>query len=145
MRLQSIQNADIIILSKSILESIRHLAEDTTRDSDKAYQAILNQIFEGKLRCGQPIRDSRLQEELGFGKTPLREALFRLVQDGYVTNVPHCGMFVASFDLVQLESMLNLRTVLGPVDKSKNSAGNPQCFQQNSKFGDSERWHLPSS
>lgn len=64
MRLQSIQNADIIILSESILESIRHLAEDTTRDSDKAYQAILNQIFEGKLRCGQPIRDSRLQEEL---------------------------------------------------------------------------------
>ena len=33
----------------------------------------------------------------------------------------------------------------GLVDKSKNSAGNPQCFQQNSKFGDSERWHLPSS
>lgn len=84
------------------------------RDSDRAYQAIIDQIFAGKLRCGQPIRDKQLQEELGVGKTPLREALFRLIQDGYITDAPHRGMFVASFDLAQLESMLNLRTVLTP-------------------------------
>lgn len=84
------------------------------RDSDKAYQAIIDQIFAGKLRSGQPIRDKQLQEELGVGKTPLREALFRLIQDGYITDVPHGGMFVASFDLAQLESMLNLRTILTP-------------------------------
>ena len=84
------------------------------RDSDRAYQAIIDQIFEGKLRCGQPIRDKQLQEELGVGKTPLREALFRLIQDGYITDAPHRGMFVASFDLAQLESMLNLRTILTP-------------------------------
>ena len=84
------------------------------RESDRAYQAIIDQIFEGKLRCGQPIRDAQLQEELGVGKTPLREALFRLTQDGYITDLPHRGMFVASFDLTQLESMLNLRTILTP-------------------------------
>lgn len=38
--------------------------------------------------------------------------------------VPLCG------------SLIKIRYHNGPVDKIKNSAGNPQCFQQNSKFGD---------
>lgn len=42
----------------------------------------------------------------------------------YFLNLPLCG------------SLIKIRYHNGPVDKIKNSAGNPQCFQQNSKFGD---------
>ncbi|MBD5151491.1 MAG: GntR family transcriptional regulator [Oscillibacter sp.] len=82
------------------------------RESDKAYNAIIDQIGTGKLRCGQAINDERLQTELKVGKTPLREALFRLTQDGYITMIPHRGMFVTTFDVAQLESLLNLRMLL---------------------------------
>ena len=82
------------------------------RDSDKAYNALLDQLLTGKLRCGQAINDEQLQAELGVGKTPLREALFRLIQDGYITAVPHRGMFVTSIDLAQLESLFSLRILL---------------------------------
>lgn len=114
------------------------------RDSDRAYQAIIDQIFEGKLRCGQPIRDTQLQEELGVGKTPLREALFRLTQDGYITDAPHRGMFVASFDLAQLESMLNVRTILTPylcdqLLRNARDAGIAACEQEMHRLIDTER------
>lgn len=82
------------------------------RESDKAYSAIIDQIMIGRLRCGQAINDERLQSELKVGKTPLREALFRLTQDGYITAVPHRGMYVTTFDVAQLESLLNLRVLL---------------------------------
>lgn len=82
------------------------------RDSDRAYNAIIDQILIGKLRCGQAINDEWLQADLKVGKTPLREALFRLIQDGYITAVPHRGMYVTTFDVAQLESLLSLRTLL---------------------------------
>lgn len=82
------------------------------RDSDRAYNAILKQLAYGKLKCGQAIDDEALQAEIGVGKTPLREALFRLVQDGYITSGPRRGMFVTAFDLGQLESLLEIRAIL---------------------------------
>ena len=82
------------------------------RDSDRAYDALIDKLAHGELRCGQAINDEWLQEDLGVGKTPLREALFRLVQDGYLTAVPHKGMFVTSFDISQLDSLLSLRIIL---------------------------------
>jgi DNA-binding GntR family transcriptional regulator len=82
------------------------------RESDRAYNAILDRILIGKLRCGQAIDDEQLQKELNIGKTPIREALFRLVQDGYITAVPHKGMSVTTFDVGQLESLLSIRLLL---------------------------------
>lgn len=82
------------------------------RDSDRAYDALIDKLAHGELKCGQTINDEWLQEELGVGKTPLREALFRLVQDGYLGAVPHKGMFVTSFDISQLDSLLSLRLIL---------------------------------
>lgn len=82
------------------------------RDSDKAYEIMLQLLVAGDLRGGQAIDDQWLQGKTGVGKTPMREALLRLVQDGYVTSVPHAGMIVTSYDIAQLNSMLNIRSVL---------------------------------
>lgn len=82
------------------------------RDSDKAYETMLQLLISGQLRGGQAINDQWLQAKTGVGKTPLREALLRLVQDGYVTSVPHAGMIVTSYDIAQLNSMLSIRSLL---------------------------------
>lgn len=82
------------------------------RDSDKAYEIMLQLLVAGDLRGGQAIDDQWLQGKTGVGKTPMREALLRLVQDGYVTAVPHAGMIVTSYDIAQLNSMLSIRSAL---------------------------------
>jgi len=82
------------------------------RDSDKAYEIVLQMLISGELRGGQAINDQWLQEKTGVGKTPMREALLRLVQDGYVTAVPHAGMIVTSYNIAQLNSMLSIRSLL---------------------------------
>lgn len=73
---------------------------------------MLQLLISGELRGGQAINDQWLQTKTGVGKTPLREALLRLVQDGYVTAVPHAGMIVTNYNIAQLNSMLGIRSLL---------------------------------
>ena len=64
---------------------------------DKVYEALkatisAMNIYEGQ---GEPRLDERqLSEDLGVSRTPIREALARLEQDGFVRTVPRRGVFV---------------------------------------------------
>jgi DNA-binding GntR family transcriptional regulator len=56
----------------------RNLARET------AYRTLQTWIIEGKLQGGQIVRDQALAEELGTSRTPVREALRRLADEGLV-------------------------------------------------------------
>jgi len=56
---------------------------------------VLERILDGSLPAGGRINESRLAEELGASRTPLREALSRLHREGLVVSRPHHGFFVA--------------------------------------------------
>ena len=89
------------------------------RDSDKAYFEILEMLIVGKVRCGQPVDEKNLCERLGLGKTPLREALTRLAQDGYVVAVPRKGMTYISFDISDLNTLFDMRLALNNIYTEK--------------------------
>jgi DNA-binding GntR family transcriptional regulator len=65
--------------------------------TDKVYEALkatISQIniYEGE---GEPRLDERqLSEDLGVSRTPIREAIARLEQEGLVRTVPRRGVFV---------------------------------------------------
>lgn len=82
------------------------------RDSDKAYELIIDMLMSGKISGGQEINEKQLMEVLNLGKTPIREALTRLAQEGYVTAVPHKGMSVVNFNIGELNSLFRLRLAL---------------------------------
>ena len=82
------------------------------RDSDKAYIHILEMLIAGKVRCGQPVDEKNLCEDLSIGKTPLREALTRLAQEGYVVAVPRKGMTYVSFGISDLNTLFEIRFAL---------------------------------
>lgn len=82
------------------------------RDSDIAYEMILNMLLTGRLKCGQTIDEKSLLSDLKIGKTPYREAINRLSQDGYLNAVPHRGISVVNINVADLKSILELRTVL---------------------------------
>jgi DNA-binding GntR family transcriptional regulator len=66
------------------------------------------------LAPGAVVRDDRLQEQLGLGRTPIREALQRLVRDQFVTIIPRRGMFVSSIDVSELSTLYETRAILEP-------------------------------
>lgn len=53
-----------------------------------AYTELKDWIINGPLEAGEPIRDIDVAEMLGVSRTPVREALIRLSQEGFVTIAP---------------------------------------------------------
>jgi len=55
---------------------------------DTAYEQLRDWITLGPLEPGEPILDTEIAELLGMSRTPVREALLRLAQDGLVETFP---------------------------------------------------------
>jgi DNA-binding GntR family transcriptional regulator len=87
--------------------------------SEKAYQEIKSQIACLKLSPGTQIDESTLGRSLGMGRTPVREALLRLVAEQLVEMVPNSGFFVRHVTLVDVrdlfEAMLTLQRASIPI------------------------------
>lgn len=56
--------------------------------SDAAYERLKDAIVRGELEPGEKIRDGEIAERLGLSRTPVREALTRLVDTGLVEAKP---------------------------------------------------------
>ena len=66
------------------------------------------------LAPGDVIREDELQSTLGLGRTPIREALQRLVRDQFVTVIPRRGMYVSNVDVSELGLLYETRAILEP-------------------------------
>lgn len=65
-----------------------------------------------KLPPGSVINEAGLQEELGLGRTPIREALKRLSLEKLVVIVPRRGMFVNEIGIRDLQQLFEMRLPL---------------------------------
>lgn len=63
---------------------------------DFAYGEIKGMILRKLLLPGQRLAESAISEQLAISRTPVREALRALSNDGWVTLIPSCGVWVAS-------------------------------------------------
>src|SRR6185369_1134697 len=52
--------------------------------------------------------------QLGLGRTPIREALQRLVRDQFVVIIPRRGMYVSNIDVSELSTLYETRAILEP-------------------------------
>jgi len=82
--------------------------------SEQAFQAIRQMIVTLELAPGAIVREDALQQRLGLGRTPIREALQRLVRDQFVSIIPRRGMFVSSVDVSELSTLYETRAILEP-------------------------------
>jgi DNA-binding GntR family transcriptional regulator len=82
------------------------------RLSEKAYVLIRRKIITLELPPLSPIDEQALMEDLGLGRTPIREALHRLAADDLVFFAPRRGMFVADISITDLQKIFELRMVL---------------------------------
>lgn len=67
--------------------------------SDRVYASLLDAIVTGALAPGERLRDVALAERLGTSRTPVREALRRLADEGLVEVAPQAATRVAPVDV----------------------------------------------
>lgn len=80
--------------------------------ADGAYRRIEEMIVTRELPPGSAVSENRLSEELGCGRTPIREALLRLKHEGFVEILPSRGAWVAPIDVMKQIELLEVRRAL---------------------------------
>lgn len=78
----------------------------------EAAHLLRNMITQGKLAHGQRLIEERLAAELGLSRTPVREALHRLEQEGLLQKRPLGGYEVRPLQPRDVEDALGVRAVL---------------------------------
>jgi DNA-binding GntR family transcriptional regulator len=79
---------------------------------DDATQALRDAILSGRLTSGTRLRQTELAARLAISRTPIREALGRLQQEGLVEILPAAGVRVAVLDLQEAAELYDVREVL---------------------------------
>ncbi|RLC60747.1 MAG: GntR family transcriptional regulator, partial [Chloroflexi bacterium] len=80
--------------------------------TDQAYEIIKEAIVSLQLKPGERLKESTLAEELGISTTPIKTALARLEQEGFVEIIPFRGASVAQIDERDMEEIFELRELL---------------------------------
>lgn len=87
-------------------------ARRTENLSAQVYNQIKNLILCNEVLPGQKLHHQELSERLGVSRTPVREALTRLVQEGYVSLLPNRGFTCKEIRLQEAEELYDVREAL---------------------------------
>jgi DNA-binding GntR family transcriptional regulator len=90
---------------------------ETARDSkglirDYVYDTLKREIMELKLEPGRFISEKDVIEMLQVSRTPIREALVKLSQEGLIETIPQKGSFISLIDLELVEESRFVRETL---------------------------------
>jgi DNA-binding GntR family transcriptional regulator len=91
----------------------------TPSNADLAYQMIRERLVMLDIRPSEQINDEGLARRLGFGRTPVREALKRLERDRLVIAYPRRGTFATTVDITDLAHIQEIRRQLEPLVASR--------------------------
>jgi DNA-binding GntR family transcriptional regulator len=83
--------------------------------TDRVYEELVKGVVAGELRPGDKLTDRRLAEQLGVSRTPVREALQRMVSSGLADPRGRAGWTVTSLGESDIAELFELRSLLEPV------------------------------
>src|SRR6267142_1135191 len=79
---------------------------------ERAYRNLKAAIVEGRYRPGASLSEVSLASEHGMSRTPIREGLARLWQEGYLDRVVGHGYFVGRVTVQQIHDTFDVRRLL---------------------------------
>jgi GntR family transcriptional regulator, rspAB operon transcriptional repressor len=85
---------------------------DDTTHVERAYRNLKAGIVDGRYRPGESLSEVGLATEHGMSRTPIREGLARLWQEGYLDRVVGHGYFVARVTVQQIHDTFDVRRLL---------------------------------
>ncbi|MCW7541201.1 GntR family transcriptional regulator [Aquabacterium sp. A7-Y] len=80
--------------------------------AEQAYAATRQLIFDFELMPGDRFSEAELAERIAVSRTPLRQALQRLQQEGFVQVFPKLGWQVAPLDFDTFDELYDLRVLI---------------------------------
>lgn len=83
--------------------------------TEMAIDRLRISIMEGDLSLGQALSETMLAKKFGVSKTPVREALFRLKQEGVIDIIPQKGSFVFLPDPKAVNDLCDFRAYVEPL------------------------------
>lgn len=81
---------------------------------NQAYQFIRGKIERCEYAPNDMLSESLLREELGFSRTPVREAIGRLAQEGLVRVYPKRGIMVCAISIGDIHQIFEVRALVEP-------------------------------
>lgn len=87
---------------------------DSTRSNlaEQAYAQLKSLIHDFQLLPGDRFSENEISARLGVSRTPAREALFRLRNEGFLEVESKAGWFVKPIDFDRLDQLYDLRVLL---------------------------------
>ena len=80
--------------------------------TDRIYAQLKDDIFNFRLIPGDYFSENEIAEQVSASRTPVREALTRLLRDGFVEVRSRSGWQVKPFDFDHFEQLYDLRIIL---------------------------------
>jgi DNA-binding GntR family transcriptional regulator len=79
---------------------------------NSVYEYLFNAIRTGDIKPGQTLTERGLAEKIGVSRTPVREAIRKLEEQGIVTHEPHKGVKVITLSEEKVTQLYDVRELL---------------------------------
>lgn len=90
----------------------RAASAGTATVNDMVYRSLKSDILSNRLRPGSKLVHQALAESLGVSRTPVRESLERLYQEGLLLRIKNRGYFVAEINAQEVDDLYETRLAL---------------------------------
>jgi DNA-binding GntR family transcriptional regulator len=78
---------------------------------ERAYDELLNGIVTGVFSRNQKLTVREIAEQLGLSPTPVKQAMNRLVGEGFLTLLPRRGLFVTPVSVERVADLYDARAM----------------------------------
>ncbi len=82
--------------------------------SDQAYKQIKSMILSNQLQSGTILSEAHFQKILEIGRTPVREAIIQLSQEGFLIVHPRRGVEVSRISPKRIKDIFEIRCIIEP-------------------------------
>jgi len=106
----SLHKSSCWLTSDMVTRSDKKILPETK--STRVYDDLKLDICHGRLRPGDRLIISKTAEMYDTSEIPVREAFSRLKAEGFLTIIPHKGIYVTEIDVEYLEKLYPMRSVL---------------------------------
>ena len=88
--------------------------EQRTTTPDGVYRVLRTAILDGTVPPGEQLRETHIAADLGISRSPLREALTKLEEEGLVVKIPFRGSFVVEVSARDIAEIASIRVLVEP-------------------------------
>lgn len=78
------------------------------------YEYIKKEIILGNLKPGQIFNEQDVASALGLSRTPVREAVLKLNEEGLLTIIPRKGTIVSQISITDVKEVYGARSLIEP-------------------------------